>query len=45
MTKAAANAVHDAGENAFSYGLLHGRKAAEPDRVEADVPAARRWPG
>jgi CHAD domain-containing protein len=28
-----------AGENAFSYGLLHGRQGALAERLEADLPA------
>jgi CHAD domain-containing protein len=45
-------AAHAAGENAFTYGLLHARQAAAAARLEADIPAAgkkiaarsiRRW--
>ena len=44
-------AAHLAGENAFSYGLLYGRDAAEGERLQAKArriwkKAARRsrWP-
>jgi CHAD domain-containing protein len=33
---------HAAGENSFSYGLLHAREAAAADRLEADFPNAWR---
>ncbi len=46
-------AAHAAGENGFTYGLLHARQAAAARDLEAAVPAARkalakaarRWPG
>ena len=52
VLREAGMAAHAAGENAFSYGLLHARQAAEAERIEADLPAARkaaakaarRWP-
>lgn len=34
-------AAHAAGENAFTYGLLHARQAAAARGYETDVPAAR----
>jgi len=48
-----AAAAHGAGESTFTYGLLHARQAAAAERIELDVPAARkaaaratrRWPG
>jgi CHAD domain-containing protein len=38
---AAARRAHAAGENAFTYGLLHGRQATGATDVEAGLPAAR----
>jgi CHAD domain-containing protein len=53
LLRQAGTAAHAAGENAFTYGLLHARQAAAAEHMEADVPAAgkaaaraaRRWPG
>lgn len=53
LLRTAGLAAHAAGENAFTYGLLHARQAAEAARLEAELPAvrealadrARRWPG
>jgi len=42
LLRDAALAAHAAGENAFTYGLLHARQAAAATRLEADIPAARR---
>ena len=42
LLREAGLAAHAAGENAFTYGLLHARQAAAATRIEADVPAARR---
>ncbi len=35
-------AAYAAGENAFTYGLLHARQATDASRLEADLPAARK---
>jgi CHAD domain-containing protein len=49
-----AMAAHGAGENEFSYGVLHGRDTAEAQRLRAELPDAwrradrgkvRRWMG
>jgi CHAD domain-containing protein len=42
LLRQAGLAAHAAGENAFTYGLLHARQAAAATRLEADIPAARR---
>jgi CHAD domain-containing protein len=38
LLRTAALAAHAAGENAFSYGLLHARQAATADRLDAALP-------
>jgi CHAD domain-containing protein len=38
LLRTAAVRAHGAGENAFTYGLLHARQAALADRLEADLP-------
>lgn len=35
-------AAYAAGENAFTYGLLHARQATDASRLEAGLPAARK---
>ncbi|MFL6127815.1 MAG: CHAD domain-containing protein [Mycobacteriales bacterium] len=42
LLREAGLAAHAAGENAFTYGLLHGRQAAAAGQIEADLPAARK---
>jgi CHAD domain-containing protein len=39
LLRTTALAAHAAGENAFSYGLLHARQAAVADRLDAALPA------
>jgi CHAD domain-containing protein len=42
LLREAGLAAHAAGENAFTYGLLHARQAATAERIEAQVGAARK---
>lgn len=41
LLRAEAMRAHAAGENAFTYGLLHGQQAGGATDVEAGLPAAR----